>query len=117
MAEIRVENLSKSFGDFVAVRDSTFTVANGDPRKQDARAPTNIAVGGAKLGHRITFRLGVFLTHPRYQSPIVQRFEEPWIGLGKHAKRPLDEAISAGVIAGKGERRAKQQVPCGAAFV
>jgi multiple sugar transport system ATP-binding protein len=30
MAEIRVENLNKSFGDFVAVRDSTFTVANGE---------------------------------------------------------------------------------------
>jgi multiple sugar transport system ATP-binding protein len=30
MAEIRVENLHKAFGDFVAVRDSSFTVANGD---------------------------------------------------------------------------------------
>ena len=30
MAEIRVENLHKAFGGFVAVRDSTFTVANGE---------------------------------------------------------------------------------------
>ena len=30
MAEIRVENLHKSFGDFTAVRDSTFTVPDGD---------------------------------------------------------------------------------------
>jgi multiple sugar transport system ATP-binding protein len=30
MAEIRVENLQKSFGDFAAVKDSTFTVKNGD---------------------------------------------------------------------------------------
>jgi multiple sugar transport system ATP-binding protein len=30
MAEIRVENLHKSFGDFVAVRDSHFTVRSGD---------------------------------------------------------------------------------------
>src|SRR5437899_10667873 len=30
MAEIRVENLHKSFGEFTAVRDSTFTVPNGD---------------------------------------------------------------------------------------
>ena len=30
MAEIRVENLHKSFGDFVAVKDSNFTVANGE---------------------------------------------------------------------------------------
>ena len=30
MAEIRVEHLHKSFGGFAAVRDSTFTVANGD---------------------------------------------------------------------------------------
>jgi multiple sugar transport system ATP-binding protein len=30
MAEIRVENLHKTFGDVVAVRDSTFTVPNGD---------------------------------------------------------------------------------------
>ncbi|MEJ1158377.1 ABC transporter ATP-binding protein [Prosthecomicrobium sp. N25] len=30
MAEIRVENLHKSFGDFVAVKDSTFTVENGE---------------------------------------------------------------------------------------
>ena len=30
MAEIRVENLHKSFSDFVAVRDSTFAVANGE---------------------------------------------------------------------------------------
>src|SRR5437867_2091688 len=29
MAEIRVENLHKSFGNFTAVRDSTFTVRNG----------------------------------------------------------------------------------------
>ena len=30
MAEIRIENLHKAFGDFVAVEDSTFTVASGD---------------------------------------------------------------------------------------
>jgi multiple sugar transport system ATP-binding protein len=30
MAEIRVEHLHKSFGDFTAVRDSTFTVPDGD---------------------------------------------------------------------------------------
>ena len=30
MAEIRVENLHKAFGEFVAVRDSTFTVADGE---------------------------------------------------------------------------------------
>ena len=30
MAEIRVENLQKAFGDFTAVRDSTFTVRNGE---------------------------------------------------------------------------------------
>jgi multiple sugar transport system ATP-binding protein len=30
MAEIRVEHLHKSFGEFAAVRDSTFTVPNGD---------------------------------------------------------------------------------------
>jgi multiple sugar transport system ATP-binding protein len=30
MAEIRVENLHKAFGDFVAVKDSTFTVQNGE---------------------------------------------------------------------------------------
>src|SRR5215468_1022147 len=30
MAEIRVENLRKTFGDFVAVRESTFTVPDGD---------------------------------------------------------------------------------------
>lgn len=30
MAEIRVEKLRKAFGDFVAVRDSTFTVADGE---------------------------------------------------------------------------------------
>jgi multiple sugar transport system ATP-binding protein len=30
MAEIRVENLHKAFADFVAVKDSTFTVANGE---------------------------------------------------------------------------------------
>src|SRR5689334_8385869 len=30
MAEIRVQNLQKSFGDFVAVRDSSFTVSDGD---------------------------------------------------------------------------------------
>ena len=30
MAEIRVENLHKAFGNFTAVRDSTFTVANGE---------------------------------------------------------------------------------------
>src|SRR5262247_4080575 len=30
MAEIRVENLHKSFGDFVAVRDSNFVVENGE---------------------------------------------------------------------------------------
>jgi ABC-type sugar transport systems, ATPase components len=27
MAEIRIENLHKAFGDFVAVKDSSFTVA------------------------------------------------------------------------------------------
>src|SRR5271167_3766520 len=30
MAEIRVEHLQKSFGAFAAVRDSSFTVANGE---------------------------------------------------------------------------------------
>ena len=30
MAEIRVENLHKAFGDFVAVKDSTFTVGDGE---------------------------------------------------------------------------------------
>jgi multiple sugar transport system ATP-binding protein len=30
MAEIRVQNLQKAFGDFVAVQDSTFTVSDGD---------------------------------------------------------------------------------------
>src|SRR4029450_4315897 len=30
MAEIHVEHLQKAFGDFVAVRDSTFTVRNGE---------------------------------------------------------------------------------------
>src|SRR5260370_10251035 len=30
MAEIRVENLHKSFGSFVAVQNSTFTVADGE---------------------------------------------------------------------------------------
>ena len=30
MAEIRVENLHKAFGEFVAVRDSNFTVADGE---------------------------------------------------------------------------------------
>jgi len=30
MAEIRIEHLQKSFGDFVAVRDSTFTVHDGE---------------------------------------------------------------------------------------
>jgi multiple sugar transport system ATP-binding protein len=30
MAEIRVENLRKTFGEFVAVRDSSFTVADGE---------------------------------------------------------------------------------------
>src|SRR3979409_1856107 len=30
MAEIRVEHLQKAFGDFTAVRDSTFTVSNGE---------------------------------------------------------------------------------------
>ena len=30
MAEIRVEHLHKTFGDFVAVRDSTFTVRDGE---------------------------------------------------------------------------------------
>jgi len=30
MAEIRVDSLHKSFGDFVAVNDSSFTVRNGD---------------------------------------------------------------------------------------
>ncbi len=30
MAEIRIKNLHKAFGDFIAVRDSSFTVANGE---------------------------------------------------------------------------------------
>src|SRR5438874_11534626 len=30
MAEIQVEHLHKSFGEFTAVRDSTFTVPDGD---------------------------------------------------------------------------------------
>src|SRR4029450_5688986 len=30
MAEIRLENLQKRFGDFTAVRDSSFTIADGD---------------------------------------------------------------------------------------
>ena len=30
MAEIRVQNLRKLFGDFVAVQESSFTVGNGD---------------------------------------------------------------------------------------
>jgi len=30
MAEIRIENLHKAFGDFVAVHDSTFTVRDGE---------------------------------------------------------------------------------------
>ena len=30
MAEIRIENLHKAFGDFVAVRDSTLTIADGE---------------------------------------------------------------------------------------
>jgi len=30
MAEIRIEHLQKTFGDFTAVRDSTFTVRNGE---------------------------------------------------------------------------------------
>src|SRR3954452_10683608 len=30
MADIRVQKLQKSFGDFVAVRDSSFTVSDGD---------------------------------------------------------------------------------------
>ncbi|HSO46695.1 MAG TPA: ATP-binding cassette domain-containing protein, partial [Rhizobiaceae bacterium] len=30
MAEIRVENLHKAFADFVAVKDSSFTVADGE---------------------------------------------------------------------------------------
>ncbi len=30
MAEIRVENLHKAFGDFVAVKDSSFTVRDGE---------------------------------------------------------------------------------------
>src|SRR3989454_12566609 len=30
MAEIRVEHLQKAFGDFTAVRDSTFSVHDGD---------------------------------------------------------------------------------------
>ena len=29
MAEIRVDNLRKQFGDFIAVKDSTFTVEDG----------------------------------------------------------------------------------------
>jgi multiple sugar transport system ATP-binding protein len=29
MAEIRVEKLTKTFGDFVAVRNSTFTIPDG----------------------------------------------------------------------------------------
>src|SRR5271155_4292128 len=30
MAEIRIDNLQKAFGDFVAVRGSTFTIADGE---------------------------------------------------------------------------------------
>ena len=30
MAEIRIENLHKAFGDFVAVKDSSFTVGDGE---------------------------------------------------------------------------------------
>src|SRR5271154_5534985 len=30
MAEIRIDNLQKSFGDFIAVRGSTFTVEDGE---------------------------------------------------------------------------------------
>ena len=30
MAEIRIENLGKSFGDFVAVKDSSFTIRDGE---------------------------------------------------------------------------------------
>ncbi len=30
MAQIRVENLNKRFGEYVAVRDSSFTVEDGD---------------------------------------------------------------------------------------
>ena len=30
MAEIRIEHLQKTFGDFTAVRDSTFTVNDGE---------------------------------------------------------------------------------------
>src|ERR671934_2797532 len=30
MAEIRVENLHKAFGDFIAVKDSSFTVGDGE---------------------------------------------------------------------------------------
>ena len=30
MAEIRVENLKKNFGEFIAVRDSSFTVRDGE---------------------------------------------------------------------------------------
>src|SRR5215813_11052496 len=30
MAEIRVENLHKAFGDFVAVKDSSFTIGDGE---------------------------------------------------------------------------------------
>ena len=30
MAEIRIENLHKAFGDFVAVRDSSFTINDGE---------------------------------------------------------------------------------------
>src|SRR5260221_11964036 len=30
MAEIRVDHLHKAFGDFIAVRDSSFTVGNGE---------------------------------------------------------------------------------------
>ena len=30
MAEIRIEQLHKSFGDFIAVRDSAFTINDGE---------------------------------------------------------------------------------------
>ncbi len=30
MAEIRLDNVQKRFGDFTAVREASFTVANGD---------------------------------------------------------------------------------------
>ena len=30
MAEIRIDHLHKAFGDFIAVRDSSFTVGNGE---------------------------------------------------------------------------------------